>query len=283
MSMQDPVPEGFELVTDSRSESAEDTAKAIDSLFNERESIELPGDTQVQLWAGMKMSTGDIAMTAEVRELTGDDEEALARLSRGNLHPAVLWLKTQQAMLERAVVQVGTEAPTPRALLDLCVGDRDALLLGIRRATYGDDLEMRELLCPKCRQNFDVIIELNKDINYRSVEDPNQRSFEVTLHKGSQIELRHVTGADQIEAVGDGSRTVPEQNTVLINRCCLKMDGRPLIPGSNFARRLGLRDRKIITDFLVDHRPGPMLWEVQVPCSNCDEVSPLALATSDLF
>src|SRR6185503_1744130 len=72
---------------------------------------------------------------AEVRPLTGREEELLATESGESMAAMVT------AILARCVPSVGDVATTPEAVRQLSVGDREALLLHLRRATLGDRID----------------------------------------------------------------------------------------------------------------------------------------------
>jgi hypothetical protein len=92
----------------------------------EHNDVTLPSETLVDLPGGL-IFNGEVIKTAEVRELNGRDEEAIGRQGAS----ARIW----NTILTRAVVSIGN-LPASEDLLDkMLVGDRDALLLGIFRAT----------------------------------------------------------------------------------------------------------------------------------------------------
>lgn len=92
--------------------------------------IEEPPDTVVKLPGGLLTANGEVIREAEVRELTGEHEEALVRVRRSGS-----FVKFVNMLLTCGVVTLGSEAATAKTLTRLLLGDRDALILGIRRAT----------------------------------------------------------------------------------------------------------------------------------------------------
>lgn len=248
----------------------------IDSvLADDGISAPAPPDLEVELPAGFIDAAGNLLKKAQVRELNGEDEEALAR--GGNSSSYVRYLHT---VLSRAVVRLGEQEPDYAMLQGLLMGDRVMLLLAIRRVTYGEDVEYK-LTCPKCDEDFDVVVELDKDVKIREMEDPYKRTHDVPLRKGKAT-IRFINGADQEAAFGDGKRTVAEQNTVILSRCVTHLDGQPVV-GDTPIRQMGLQDRSTLMRFLADNQPGPLLGEVSVPCSSCGEISPLGMSIEDLF
>lgn len=255
-------------------EQASEAAQSL--LAPDPVTIQPPPNTTVILPAGVITSDGRLVREAEVRELNGEDEEAL---SRGGASSTPI--KYMNTLLSRAVVSIDGRQPDPLALQALLAGDRTALLMGIRRATYGDDIDMA-LECSKCQGKFEATVNLVEDVKTRSLDNPMQRESEVLLRSGKYASVRYINGADQEYAYGDGTLTLAEQNTRLLSRVVTKIDGKPVL-GEDPIRKMGLQDRNTLLRWVNDNAPGPLLGEVSVPCHFCGEVSPLAIGLLDLF
>jgi hypothetical protein len=92
------------------------------------EDIVPPPSGEVKLLAGLYNSfTGELTDTAEVRELTGADEEAIAKITD--------YGRSLLAILERGTVKIGDKPATKEVLDKLLAGDRDYLLMKIRIVT----------------------------------------------------------------------------------------------------------------------------------------------------
>jgi hypothetical protein len=128
-------------------------------------------DTHVELPGGFLDSDGTLVRTAEVRELTGFDEEALAKAAT----PA----KVMHLLLQRGVVKVGDQKPDQSTFNSLLAGDRDMLLLAIRKATYGPDIDFT-VICPECGETVDLNIDLN-DVEVKTLSEASDRYFDVDL------------------------------------------------------------------------------------------------------
>src|SRR5207249_311314 len=158
----------------------------------------------------------------------GEDEEYLARLSRDISVP-----KRITEMLGRCLVSLGGRTLQLGEIDSLLIGDRDLLMLALRRATYGDEMAVT-VTCPFCTvdwnkpKTFDVAVELDKDIPHKAMEDKKQRIFPVKLRRGT-AEVRLVTGGDQVYALGDGNRNLPQINTALLERCVRTLDGNQIV------------------------------------------------------
>ncbi len=81
---------------------------------------------------------------AELRMLTGADEEFLVESAHAML--PVTWT---HALLSRCITHLdAVEAVTPLTVASLAVGDREALLLHLRRLTSGERMQCT-LTCPQ--------------------------------------------------------------------------------------------------------------------------------------
>ena len=113
-----------------------------------------PSDTFVELPCGYITPAGEILKSAEVRELTGRDEEAIAKIDSLG--------KALNVMLSRGVVKVGNLEATEEVLDNLLAGDRDMLLLAIYRATFGDSAKVN-VWCSNCNTSHLVSFEVPGD------------------------------------------------------------------------------------------------------------------------
>lgn len=239
--------------------------------------IDQPPDCSVTLPGGLVTVTNDVITDAEVRELTGADEEALSKADAMR-NPA----RYVQTILGRAVVRIGDHEPPNKDVLSaLLIGDRNMLLLGIRRATYGPTMDL-SVDCPACEEGLDIEVDLHNDIPIRTMEDPTQRTFTVELRKGRQARVSLPCGGDQDAVLADGKRTVSEMNTLMLSRCVQEIDGQPVM-GPAAVRNLGLADRRAILDFLADTQPGPRLEEVSEECPSCGRNVPVPIDLFGLF
>ena len=237
-----------------------------------------PGDTTVRLPGGYVDEKGQRYLTAEVRELTGEDEEALARAAAGG-NPS----RYAQVLLERGTVQVGPYPSTPVLISNLLAGDRDMLMLGIRCATYGTNIDV-DVKCPVCGVEAHIQVLAKEDITVKPLEDVGPE-YHIDLRAAHSAQVRLVLGSD-INSLGDAEEaTLAEQNTLLLSRCILSIDGIALKPGTALQRvkQLGMGDRRTILAFLNANQPGPNFEDVKYACTACGKEMTLALGIGDLF
>jgi hypothetical protein len=246
--------------------------------------IALPAGGNFRLPGGYALGKdfANVRYDAEVRELTGADEEAITKARSGGVGTFITTL------LACGTVSVGDEASGPTVLDNLLLGDRDMLLLEIRRATYGEEIVWERYSCPWCGEEFRLAVTLD-EIPIRSLEDPSQRIFEVELRRGRKAFVRLPVGSDQkaILAVVDRA-TESEQNTLLLSRCLISVveaDGSENAVTGNpeFARSLGIVDRKSILDAIEEKQPGPQYNDVKFLHDSCGKEVPLMISAGDLF
>jgi hypothetical protein len=95
---------------------------------------------------------------AELRPLTGDDEAWLLEADR------MLPAHRSTAVLARCLTRLGPHSPvTPELVRSLSIGDREALLLQLRRLTFGNDLACT-VTCPahSCGEQLDLPLHVDE-------------------------------------------------------------------------------------------------------------------------
>lgn len=237
--------------------------------------MQAPPGNIASLPGGYLDTDGQLHTEVRIREINGADEEAMAKELRSSLNVARL----MDLILRRTVEAIGPYDPVPPGLLgNLLVGDRSALIMAIRMLTFGTDWEVPEFPCQFCGQTFGVVIELDTLIT-KKLDNPRVQEIEVSLRNGHRATLGLLTGAIQLELVAQ-ERTLPEEATMIIDRCIRRLDGRDVAPP--IAQRMGMADRHKIIKALDDAQPGPQLEEV-VTCYSCGKEGKYVLSLIDLF
>ena len=232
-----------------------------------------PLDTTVYLPGGLRLANGDIAKTAEVKELTGADEEAISIIKNPGAK--------LNAVLERGVVKIGSITPGPIELDALLAGDRDALLLGIRRVTFGDT-EPMSVVCTSCGVQQTVEINLSKDIDYVTFSESQITNTLSVQTKQGTLVLTYPNGVTQRKIAEAENKTTAELITMIISGCIVSLNDAPVI-GSAIALQLGLQDRNKIIKLISEGAPGPRLGEVSKACEACGALIAVPLGLADLF
>jgi hypothetical protein len=237
----------------------------------------LPADI-VALPGGYLDKDGLLHTDCRIREINGADEEAMARELR---NPNINIPKVVDLLLKRCVLSVGTYDPVPMPILsDLLAGDRAFLMLKIRMLTFGTDWEVPDFPCKFCGQTFGTIVEL-ESIPIKKLDNPMVQDIEVKLRNGHLALVHMLTGAVQLQMVGDGNKTGPEEVTVAINGSLRSIDGKQVI--SPMAQKMSMADRRSISKAMSDEQPGPRMEEVGVTCTECGREGDYSVSLVDLF
>ena len=223
-----------------------------------------PSDTAVTLPGGYISAAGEVITDAEVRELNGSDEEAIARAT--NVGKAIL------TILQRGVVRVGTQKADDKLLDQLLSGDRDMLLLSIFKATFGKTAE-HSVFCVGCGDVKKVEIDIDEDIKVKTLADPiNDRVFTVQGKKNI-FTVQLPTGVTQKEMILNSDKTAAELSTIMLENTVISIDNSPVLSKLQ-VQNLGLVDRRKINEAINKRLAGPQFDDVKVICPDCEgEVS----------
>ena len=252
--------------------------KAVQDMMVEKpQEVEIritpPSDTVVNLPGGYITSAGEVATEAEVRELNGRDEEEISKAT--TLGKALL------TILKRGTVRIGKEPVTEEMLDRLLSGDRDMLLLGIFRATFGNIAHLGGY-CGSCAETKDVDVEIDKDIKVKVLTDSlNDRTFTV---KGKTLEytVELPTGITQKELMLSADKTVAELNTLLLEQTVVKIGEAPVVSKIQ-VQNLGLTDRRKIVDEINKRVCGPQFNDLTLPCPDCEGEVQVPISLGTLF
>jgi hypothetical protein len=230
-----------------------------------------PPDTDVELLGGLLDPDKGFISTAEIRELTGLDEEIISKITDPG--------KALLTILERATVKIGDE-PASKEMLDaLYAGDRELLLLAIRKATFGSDVKLGPGECPSCNLEQVFEIDLSKDVPLKKLD--GEHNFTLNCKVG-EVVVALPTGTTQKAIVTSTNKTSAELDTILLKNCIESINGMPVI-GMDDVRKLSLKDRRDILQEITNRNPGPQLSQIKIPCQSCGTEVPLPLTLAELF
>lgn len=225
--------------------------------------VDLPGGTIID---------GEVVKTAVVRELNGKDEEAIIRADNS--------AKMFAIVVNRATVSLGSTKATDELLDRLLVGDRDALLIGIYRATFGDTAELSGY-CDGCSEFKTVEINVIEDIKFKVLPDARETSFFVK-GKNKEFLVNLPTGITQKKILANSEATMAETLTTLLEQTVTQIDGKPVFSKSQI-QALGIVDRRAIADEIADRNPGPQFDPVKVTCPDCESEVQVPISLGSLF
>lgn len=245
----------------------------------ERPTITPPPDRTVRLMAGVvNQLDGTSETEAVVRELTGADEEALTSPSLAR-NPA----KYLSLLAVRGTESIGEHKATADLVGGLLVGDRELLLIGIRKATYGSELELITN-CPHCEdRDEDYTFDLDL-IDVQPLENLQEAvyGFDVETPSGRTVHVNLARAADQDAVMGASDKGLGELNTLMLSRCVTQIDGLPAM-GPGALKAMSIRDRQSLLKAINEHTPGPRLGEAKRTCRACEQEFDLNLGLLDLF
>jgi len=233
--------------------------------------IPSPPDTQVELPGGLFDPFDGLTTTVEIRELTGADEEQLAKILDAG--------KGLLSILEKATVKIGDKPADKETLDSLLAGDREMILLAIRIATFGPDVKVGPM-CPNCGEAKTFEIDLEKDVEIKKLNEED-REFTVTCKVGTVV-LNLPTGTTQKALVNATNKNSAELDTILLKGCMASINGVPVMSVQQI-RDLSIKDRRTLLEEISNRNPGPQLSEIKKTCSSCEQEVSLPLTLADLF
>ena len=230
-----------------------------------------PLDNVVTLPGGYINAAGEVITEAEVRELNGNDEEAIARAT--NVGRAIL------TILQRGTVRVGNEKADEKMLDQLLAGDRDMLILAIFKATFGHTTEVPVYFGSELKQ---IEVDLDKDIKVKILTDPiNDRIFSVS-GKNNEYTVTLPTGVSQKEMIINSDKSSAELTTIMLENTVLKIDNSPVVSKQQ-VRNLGLADRRKIVEEINKRLPGPQFDSIVVTDPETGSEVPVPVNFGTLF
>jgi hypothetical protein len=247
--------------------------EAISEKPQEQEPVKIkaPLDVVVDLPGGYISPDGEVYRTAQVKELNGRDEEEIVRAN--NLSKAML------IALRRGTVSIGGIKATEDILDKILTADREVIMLGIYRATFGDTAEVPSF-CSGCSDTKIVSVDLEKDVPIVTLTDPlEDRRFKVQGRK-SEYTVILPEGKVQRELTSNSEKNTSELDTLLLEYCVLEIDGKNVL-GKSQIQNIGLADRRSLLKEIISRNPGPNFDDITTTCPDCGGkvVVPINLGT----
>lgn len=283
------VPTADDIKDDKRwidpKDNPEQTNALIEKLLTESASapvpeIKFPDGDIVTLPGGLVRKDG-VVKTVEVRELTGEDEESLAKASQ-SVNPFTFL----DRLLRCGVTRIG-DSKDEKLLSQMLIGDREAIILGIRRATYGDDIKVIGWVCPDCNNEADLTFSID-DIPSEKLNDPSDAEFNVNLRKGGHAKIRLANGEDQLAVFDKPDLTQAQRETILLSRCVVSItdrSGKEMLMAAfpSMSRSMSIPDRHAILKELGTRQPGPKYDQIKFDCDSCNKEQNVTVTIGHLF
>jgi len=220
------------------------------------EGLVLPG--------GLVLDEGHLLKDAELRPLTGREEEWLAA------SPAPPSAIATTRLLSSCLVRLGDAKPSKQLVRRLLVGDRDYLILQVRRATFGDEFH-GVLACPACGGKMDVSFDTRDvPVTFRPQTVTNHSiQLDSAGRAERTVRFRLPCGADQEAVLGYDTSEAAE---LLLDRCVLDSGGVPL----------SLDEREAIANAMDGLAPQIDL-ELDLTCPECEKQFSAPFDTTAFF
>jgi hypothetical protein len=159
-------------------------------------------------------------------------------------------------------------------------GDRDAILLGIRKVTFGNESEFNQY-CSVCDKTQLFNINITEDLKVTELEDTvNDRRWKVKIKAGIAV-VALPNGITQKKIMENADKTLAELNTMILSGCLLSLNESPTSPST--VLELGIADRETLITEIVNRNPGPRLGEVTKACEVCGTETDVPLSLAALF
>lgn len=229
------------------------------------------------------VSDGKVCRKFTIRELTGNDEEAIGDEATRNNAGKFL---TSTLLLCISNIE-GIGKPTTNHIRSLLLGDRNFALMMLRRVSVGNLLDMT-LPCPNCGHLYQKEVDID-EIEIRRLADDGPRRIKVKLSRGytdkekvthKEIILRYPDGAIQEKLSAITSKNPSLGGTALITACTEKL-GTLKHVDTSIIRALSKRDRDFIAMKLLDS-PGPDL-RIKFECPKCEQENSVPFDMTNFF
>ncbi len=217
------------------------------------------GACAVSLPGGVFSEEGRLLRKVELRPVTGGEEEWLARSASAPAAHVV------SRLLSACLVRVGDGAAKADLAGSLLVGDRDYLMLQLRRMTLGNRLRA-VVVCPACAVRMDVEF----DVDEVPVERPAEIAAAYEVRSGGRrVRFRLPIGADQ-EAVA--AMPLDAAVDALLARCTLDDGGGAL----------SAEEREAVVTAMEQAAPRVEL-DLDLTCPECSYQFAMPFDTSSFF
>lgn len=251
-----------------------------DVMAGDIPAIRDPEDPVIRLPRGY-LHNGKWQTTSSVRELTGADEELLARKKNPlDYFDSVLALGVEHLGDVDLLAQPMSERE--RILSQLLTGERELLFLAVLRATFGNERDL-QFQCGSCGSDYTTTLLLDHDFVLKDTLgfDPPS-TYEFTTSKGDVVEYRLVNGADQRAAASKPNATVAEQNSLILSATISRVNGDHMINRDDYVKTMSMRDRRDLINDMEERQPE-IDNELELECQSCGVKNKILLNWGDLF
>jgi hypothetical protein len=230
---------------------------------------------------------GDVSRDVVLKPMTAKTRRLMAAKSTQKNPSAGL-----TNLLGQCCESIANAPPSPQMINSLTIGDRDFMLLMLRKMSVGDILKA-EMSCPRCQEqiSFDLPIDdirinvLEKDKDY-VIEGTNAFTTLKNDELGTEVMLRFPTGFDQ-STISQQAKTDPVGASYALYVRLIKswfVNGEPVEnPNTmDFIDDLPLKEIEWLENAFRKAMPGPD-WMVNLTCELCSKETLLDLSDTDFL
>jgi hypothetical protein len=203
--------------------------------------------------------------TAVLRPLTGHEEEWLAQ------HYGVANAVTTTRLLDACVLRLDDEQPGRDIAGRMLVGDRDYLILQLRRLTFGDRI-LAVVDCPACGSKMDIDFDAAAIGVEKGAPDTPTYEIELPARAGlptCAVRFRLPSGSDQEAVLGLELEMAADK---LLERCLL----------SSVAVPLATEEKAYVIAAMEEQAPRVEL-ELELSCPECNHTFVQPFDTTAFF
>jgi hypothetical protein len=226
------------------------------------------GTVSGHLPCGIIGQDGQLHNTFVVHEMTGVEEDLLA--GKGAVVPR---LNKILANCSDSIGAISDKREVELAIKKLTAVDRMVMLINVRRASLGDDYNLK-ITCPKCSSSGRYKIDLSW-LETKPMNDPMKRKFVSETTRGRKIHWHVMSGEDetwmqqQLKKLKDKEMLTVAMLARIDKIDDVELDRRNDLKGAFAAlKALSLRDRNDIRGFFTEME-GTIDTEVEHECPDC--------------
>lgn len=241
-------------------------------------------ETTVTLPIGMLVN-GTLVKDAVITPMTGNVRKIIAS-PKVRQDPS----KVLSTLITQCVLSIGgTTRLKTDVVNSLFIGDRDFLVMEIRKASLGDKVNSK-LKCGECGEYNQLTVDLSRDVTIKPLDEKNftvlsdSITFEI---KNKELDIDAVfrlpDGVDQQYITPLIRKNPVEANYALYRRCLISWNGDTSnVIDNDLFDRLPLPVLDYIDEHFMEALPGPDL-QIPVECAYCQAEMLVSMESSDFL
>lgn len=214
-----------------------------------------------KLSIGYLTPEGTLLTVVQMHEMSGVEEDILAS---GELTAAQKF----DVMLTNCIDDfdgIKDKEKIGKMLGELLVADRASLILALRRTSSGD-LYRFPVICPHCKETQHKQVNL-AELKVTLPRDLKRRVYEVKTPRGHLVEMKLMTGADELRRDKLEKEMENQIPTLLLLLRVQKIDGQPATV--EMVRAMATSERQFLRDTHLKEEQFGLETDVDAECRKC--------------